>query len=210
LARPRLLDLFCGAGGAAMGYHRAGFDVTGVDVKAQPRYPFHFWQLDALTLEPWVLMAFDAIHASPPCQAYSRLRSVHKRDYPDLIPAARRLLLDAGRPYVIENVPGAPLLEPVMLCGGALGLRSGSYYLRRHRLFECSFPLMVPPCVHDGSQALGVYGHGGTSAKQRGRSATVEQAREAMEMPWASKAELNEAIPPVYTQLIGYQLALYL
>jgi DNA (cytosine-5)-methyltransferase 1 len=158
--RPRLLDLFCGGGGAAMGYHRAGFDVTGVDVTPQPRYPFRFWQLDALALEPWVLSGFDAVHASPPCQAYSTSRSLSSRDHPKLIEPTRALLAASGLPYVIENVSGAPLLSPALLCGSMFGLD-----VKRHRLFETNWPLLVPTCHH------GVWTNRYRIRRSRGRAA---------------------------------------
>lgn len=156
--RPRVLDLFCGGGGAAVGYHQAGFDMVGVDHRAQPHYPFEIVQADALELLEtgirtgmicgvWRLQDFDAIHASPPCQWASALRHLWPdREHPNLIPPTRELLRATGIPWVIENVPQArpALREPVMLCGSSFGLD-----LRRHRLFECSgFDLMVPPCAH--------------------------------------------------------------
>ncbi len=149
--RPRLLDLFCGAGGAAMGYHRAGFAVVGVDIAPQPRYPFEFICGDALMLNGWdapsIRSDFDAIHASPPCQWASALRHLWPdREHTNLIPATRDLLLATGLPFVIENVPQArpALRSPMQLCGSALGLD-----LRRHRLFEChGFDVMGPPCAH--------------------------------------------------------------
>ena len=151
--RPRLLDLFCGAGGAAMGYHRAGFDVVGVDIRPQPRYPFEFHQADALE---FLLDGFDAIHASPPCQAHTALSVMwNAREHPNLIPETRRLILEIGLPYVIENVVGArrELDHPVEICGAALGLGTATHQLARHRLFECSFPAMVPPCARPMADA---------------------------------------------------------
>jgi DNA (cytosine-5)-methyltransferase 1 len=142
----RLLDLFCGAGGAAMGYHRAGFDeIVGVDIEPQPRYPFAFFQGDALEYCAAHGSEFDAIHASPPCQAYTRMArgllesQGRGREYPDLIHATRSALHLAGVVSVIENVPGAPLLGPVMLCGSSFGL-----LVQRHRLFESTVPMLVP------------------------------------------------------------------
>lgn len=147
MSKPRILDLFCGAGGAAMGYSRAGFDVVGVDVVAQPNYPFAFTQADALeVLDGWDLahMGFMAVHASPPCPAHSSLNGWSgESTSPDMIPETRELLKATGLPYVIENVEGAPLVNPVRICGQALGLR-----VRRHRLFECNFPVMVHSCQH--------------------------------------------------------------
>jgi|SRR6188768_2850995 len=200
--RPRLLDLFCGAGGAAMGYHRAGFDVVGVDLAPQPRYPFAFVRADALT---YPLAGFDAIHASPPCQRFSTMtrRWGRSDDHPDLIAAVRDRLAGAGVPYVIENVAGAPLLDPIRLCGSSFGLP-----IRRHRLFELSAPpLLVPPCQHVGA-ALQVNGHPGGSSRRdpRAHFGGVDEWRAGIGAPWMIGAELAEAIPPAYTEWIGAQL----
>jgi DNA (cytosine-5)-methyltransferase 1 len=140
--KPRLLDLFCCAGGAATGYNEAGFEIVGVDVKLQTNYPFAFVQSDALTLDPKFIATFDAIHASPPCQSYSDLakRNGNADAWPRLIDPIRDLLVGSGLPYVIENVEGAPLRNPVMLCGTMFkGLR-----VLRHRLFEADFPILTP------------------------------------------------------------------
>src|SRR5215467_701837 len=131
MTRPRLLDLFCGAGGAAMGYHRAGFDVVGVDIKPQPRYPFTFIQADAMTFP---LEGFDAIHASPPCQAYIRSGMYDKSRHPDLLPPVRCQLERSDVPWVIENVPGAPMRVDLKLCGCMFGLG-----VARQRWFETSW-----------------------------------------------------------------------
>ena len=212
MSRPRLLDLFCGAGGAAMGYYRAGFDVVGVDNRPIKRYPFIFIQADALEYLAEHGREFDCIHASPPCQAYTRARSLHKREHPRLIEPTRALLKATGRPYVIENVPGAPLIEPVRLCGTMFGLRVSvrgrCYELRRHRLFEATFPLLTPCCYHV-LPVIGIYGHG-ESKPMRGKRgyqiSQVEHRRAVMEMPWANRDEIAEAIPPAYTFFIGTQL----
>jgi DNA (cytosine-5)-methyltransferase 1 len=197
--KPRLLDLFCGAGGAGMGYHRAGFEVVGVDINSQPNYPFEFHQADALI---WPLEGFDAIHASPPCQAFSDLRHRTDGEYPDLVAATRERLLLTGVPYVIENVEGAPLINPVRLCGSAFGLGANGRQLRRHRLFESNVPIMVPSCQHRG-QPVGVYGTGGGGQMTRGYKGTPEEYREAMEIDWATRAEIAQAIPPIYAVFIG-------
>jgi DNA (cytosine-5)-methyltransferase 1 len=219
--RPMLLDLFCGAGGCSVGYQRAGFDVVGVDIEPQPNYPFEFHQHDALPFLRGVAamrtIAFegrvDAIHASPPCQAHSTLKARWKdHDHPDLVAATRELLMAAGLPYVIENVEGAPLHEPVTICGSSLGLN-----VRRHRLFETNWGLMVPPCAHGWqtkrfdvyehgkwrkAATVPVYGHGGGKANAHGP--------EAMGIDWMTRAELVQAIPPAYTELIGHQLMQHL
>lgn len=209
----RLLDLFCGAGGAAVGYHRAGFtEIVGVDIKPQPRYPFTFVQGDALK-PPVRLEDFDAIHASPPCQAYTVARNIRKRDHPKLIERVRESLQAAGVPFVIENVNGAPLRFPMRLCGTSFGLgvtvRGIAYELRRHRYFEVHPPLgMTPPCRHR-LPVIGVYGHGESKAMRGKRGyqiSQVEHRRAVMGMPWANRDEIAEAIPPAYTAFIGRQL----
>jgi DNA (cytosine-5)-methyltransferase 1 len=188
-----------------MGYHMAGFEVIGIDIRPQPRYPFQFVQADALR-PPFRMDAFDLIHASPPCQAYSMSRNngCH-RGAPDLIAAVRTMLLACGVPYVIENVLGAPLEFPVMLCGASFGLRTGALQLSRHRYFETSFPLLSPPCQHRPGHTIGVYGSG-TNRFHRaklGRCVTIAELREAMGINWMVRKELNQAIPPPYTEFIG-------
>lgn len=214
--RPYLLDLFCCAGGAAKGYHDAGFDVVGVDIQPQPNYPFTFVQADALTfLNEHVVWdahhRFDAVHASPPCQSYSALSGFTTREYPRLIEPVRDRLRAAGLPYVIENVVGAPLHQPIRLCGSSFGLR-----VWRHRLFEMSHPpLMVPPCSHEQHpEPLDVTGTGGPSKKPRTapggglsrKPANLAEAREAMGIDWMNRRELAEAIPPAMTEWIGKHL----
>jgi DNA (cytosine-5)-methyltransferase 1 len=203
--KPRLLDLFCGAGGAARGYHRAGFDVTGVDIRPQPNYPFTFWQADAFEiLDEGYKGYFAAIHASPPCQGYSNANNRWSAEHPRLIAAIRERI--PGVPYVIENVEGAraELLDPVMICGLSLGLNT-----RRHRLFECSFPVMVPPCAGHYGDWLSVYGTGNPRRRQIGSergSGTFAEAQRAMGIDWMTRAEMSEAIPPAYTEHIGAYL----
>jgi len=199
--RPRLLDLFCGAGGAAMGYHRAGFDVVGVDLEPQPHYPFEFHQADALAFP---LDGFDAIHASPPCQAYSQAalgpRNAGKV-YPDLLAATREALEASGVPWVIENVPGAPMRPDFRICGCQVGLE-----LRRVRWFETSWQAfdLVQPCYHP-HPVVSVVGHGTPAwVRQRlGYNPTIADYRAAMGIDWMNRDELSLAIPPAYTEHIG-------
>lgn len=216
--RPKLLDLYSKAGGASMGYHIAGFEVVGVDIEPQPNYPFRFVQGDVLKLRPeYIRKHFQAVAASPPCQAYSSTRSLHphiERD--DLVDETRSLLEATGLPYVIENVVGAPLINPVLLCESSFGLR-----VRRHRLFETNWGLEGRPCRHawqdihrpyvqsryhtgkrlHASGTIGVYGGG----QGLGDSETWLW-RVAMGIDWMTKKELSQAIPPAYTQWIGEQL----
>lgn len=213
MVRPKLLDLFCGAGGAAMGYSRAGFDVVGVDSADRLRYPFERRIADAIEyLDAGGWLGFDAIHASPPCQRYTSLardRWASADDHPDLIAPIRERLDVIGIPYVIENVPTAPLRAHLLLCGTMFNLGTGAAELRRHRLFEISPPILIPtpPCTHGRRPTtIGVYGHaGGWSARDGGRHSSAEW-REAMGIPWMVGSELSEAIPPVYTELIGSYL----
>ncbi len=208
--KPRLLDLFCGAGGAAMGYHRAGFDVTGVDIKPQPRYPFTFIQGDALKYVAAHGHEYDAIHASPPCQGYSRMRHLpwlKGRAYPLLIPATRAALQATGKPWVIENVSDAPVMGGE-LCGAALGLP-----IARHRRFESSVMLLFPPCPGHAPLARG-NATMGTKYRSSGGIAGVKvfggggwrEAGRMMGIDWMNRDELAQAIPPAYTEWIGRQL----
>jgi len=208
MSRPRLLDLFCGQGGAGMGYHRAGFDVVGVDVKLQPHYPFAFVQTDALEYLAAHGREYAAIHASPPCQAYTPLRHRTGSVYPDLVAPAREALAALELPWVIENVPGAPLRRPMRLCGTQFGLRAGERWLRRHRLFESNVFLRPPliSCSCRGRAIGGVYGHGGGGPATRGFKFVRAEAREAMGIDWMPVAGLAQAIPPAYTEFIGRQL----
>ena len=201
---PRLLDLFCGAGGAAMGYHRAGFDVVGVDIKPQKHYPFEFHQADALEYCAEHGREFDAIHASPPCQRFS-VGTPDRMRHPDLIDATRNALVAAGGPWVIENVRGAPIRADLRICGCQVGYPM----LRRVRHFETMPPMLslLPSCQH-GGHAITVTGHGTTSGNRKtwGRNIGVVEMRAAMGIDWMNRDELSQAIPPAYTEFIGRAL----
>lgn len=195
--KPRAIDLYCGAGGASMGLHRAGFDVVGVDIAPQPNYPFRFIHADALDAS---LDGFDFAWASPPCQAYSwsarRWRNIERAD---LVEPTRARLLAAGIPFVIENVPGAPIRADLVLTGQMFGLR-----VIRRRHFELHrFWAMQPPHVRPGRIGFGpadfvtVAGHGGDG------SARLDNWRDAMGIDWMAKRELAESIPPAYSEYIG-------
>jgi len=211
-----------------MGYHRAGFDVVGVDIKPQPRYPFDFVNYEALAFAQAHGHEFDAIHASPPCQAHTSLKTMHNaRRHEDLIPDTRALLVRIGKPWVIENVIGAPLGYSIMLCGTMFNLGCDDAELRRHRVFESSLLLFGMSCRHGQRPAcLGVYG-GHLRNRQRVRTIgvygegvrdsvrkmdkgrpdfNVDQGRLAMGIDWMTIAELCQAIPPAYTEFIGKQL----
>lgn len=196
-----------------MGYYRAGFDVVGVDIDPQPRYPFEFIQADALLLDRDFLSSFDAVHASPPCQSYSDLakRNGNADKWPRLIEPVREMLESLGVPFIIENVEGAPLNEPVVLCGTMFpGLR-----VIRHRLFESNIKLDVPqhgkhPLVFTHDKRKNHYGKldQNTSYVQvtGGGNCSIANAKDAMGIDWMTKGELNESIPPAYTEYLGRQL----
>lgn len=209
LMAKRLLDLFCCAGGAGMGYHRAGFEVVGVDNRPQPRYPFEFHQADALEYLAEHGHEFDAIHASPPCQRYSTMtiRWGRQEEHPNLIGPTRNILVTLCKPYVMENVVGSPLFNPVVLCGSMFNLHSGEWQLRRHRLFESNVILWTPgECRHKG-KSLPVYGHAGGTSKRDGiKFPGTDAWREGMGIDWMTGKELSQAIPPAYTEFIGKQL----
>ena len=223
MSKPKLLDLFCGGGGAAVGYTRAGFEVYGIDNKPQPHYPFPFLQMDALEAmdrllhgegltfsngETLYLKGFDAYHASPPCQAYSISRNApHIKTHPQLIGPVRDRLIKMGKHFVIENVVGAPLYTVFELCGATFGLK-----VYRHRRFETSFLCLAPShqkhlirCRRQGYtpnpgdfQTVTGLGHLSKAAQ--------DYAKVAMGIDWMSPNELSEAIPPAYTEYIGKYL----
>ena len=214
--KPRLLDLFCGAGGATRGYQQAGFEVVGVDISPQPNYCGDaFVQADALDVAEWVddrpeqvFWTFDAIHASPPCQsftAYRRKGNGVGDGYPNLIPRVRELLSESGLPYVIENVPGAPLENPVQLCGSSFGLD-----VRRHRLFESNVPMLPPPCDHGWQTPRFTPASNRTNLRRTVEIGVwripLEVQQRAMGIDWMTLPELSEALPPAYTEWLGGQL----
>jgi hypothetical protein len=202
----RILDLYSCAGGAAVGYHRAGFEVVGVDIAPQPNYPFEHHVADALDFLAVHGHEFDAIHASPPCQDYSALKAVHGNEWPRLIEPTRDLLEEIGRPYVIENVQGAPVRRDLVLCGEMFGLD-----VIRHRYFELGGWMMPAPAhvKHRGrvrgwrhgeyfdGPYLAVHGEGGGKG-------TVKEWQAAMGIDWTDvRREIAEALPPAYTAHIG-------
>lgn len=210
---PKLLDLFCGAGGASAGYYRAGYEVTGVDILPHKDYPFDFIQADALAVVRDIkyLDQFEVVHASPPCPHYSTI-TFDKLKHPDLIPEVRAFLVDWGGDYVIENVENSPLNSPLLLCGSMFGLRT-----RRHRLFESSAWLPSLDCKHreQVSPTVGVYGshpdrkaHQRTNGKSRGvKACSTEEAQSVLGIDWMNNwDDLADAIPPAYTRWIGKNL----
>jgi DNA (cytosine-5)-methyltransferase 1 len=194
--RPRLLDLFCGAGGAAMGYWRAGFDVVGVDNRPQPRYPFEFRLGDAMT---WPLEGFDAIHVSPPCQDHSVASYGRTRGTGWMLAATRERLLGQSAPWVIENVPGAPMRPDLEVCGCVVGLPG----LERKRWFE-TWPQLfdLRPGCHHTEPIVSVTGHGRCRTMAPG-TGLVADWRRVMGIDWMTRDELSQAIPPAYTEYIG-------
>ncbi len=211
--KPRLLDLFSGAGGAAMGLYRAGFDVTGVDIKPQPHYPafhdaeyathFKFYQADALTFP---LEGYDVYWASPPCQAYTRAGQQWRKqgkEYPELIVVTRMRLKATGKPYIIENVQGAPLINPVTLNGSFFNLK-----VRRTRIFECNFLIIAPllPKEPPSHYRMGRPVKDGDIITPVGHFSNVGYAQKQMGIDWMTQSELAQAIPPAYSEYLGKYL----
>jgi DNA (cytosine-5)-methyltransferase 1 len=210
----KLLDLFCGAGGASAGYAAAGFEVHGVDLKHGKRYPYTYVRADVLDVlrDKNYIDQFDVIHASPPCQTHSitqHLRNAQGKTTSklDLIPETRSALIESGKPYIIENVPGSPLINPIQLCGSSFALK-----VRRHRLFESNMALVGSVCDHKSQgRPIGVYGSLNDEIPKGGKTAaTIDEARNAMGISWAIWTELVEAIPPAYTKYLGGQLGRWL
>lgn len=214
MSRPLLLDLFCGAGGAAVGYHRAEFEVLGVDINPQPRYPFSFIREDALEYARRYGSKFDAIHASPPCQSHTRLKHQiknvpHRKRFRDVLEETQDVLRKVGLPWVIENVPGAPLEPTVILCGTTFDLEADGYELRRHRIFKATFPIPpVGPCRHRHRPVTVACSHVFVCKipkppKTWQESVGLSVGRRLMGIEWMNQHELGESIPPAYTEYIG-------
>lgn len=206
----KILDLFSGGGGAAMGLHRAFPDahITGVDINPQPHYPFTFVQADALTFD---LTGYDFIWASPPCQAYSVTSNMHPENaYPDLVAPTRALLEQSGKPYIIENVVGAPLRTTVELCGVMFGLKTF-----RHRRFESNIMLLAPKHSHPkgsttnmrrGDRGQSSHKNGATHITVAGNNFNTQDGAAALGIDWMTHKELSQAIPPAYSEFLGRQV----
>jgi DNA (cytosine-5)-methyltransferase 1 len=217
--KPRLLDLFCCAGGCSMGYYDAGFDIVGVDLTPRRDYPFEFIEADALEVlaDRAFLDSFAVVHASPPCQRYSVAASAwgNADTHPDLLPPTRDALKAWGGPYIIENVETAPMFDAILLCGWAMGLK----HIRRHRLFETNMPLMSPGCLCPVGDSVSVFGHSGEDRRKATLAANgglrghvpIAEVRELMRTPWINgRDEVSESIPPPYTEFLGEQALDYL
>lgn len=203
----KLLDLFSGAGGAGLGYIQAGFDVTGIDNVKKP-YPSTFIKADVMALDIEYLQQFDVIHASPPCQSYSITQNLAKAQgkkstKPQLVKPVREMLKLSGKPYIMENVIGAPLFDPVMLCGSAFNLK-----VRRHRIFESNLNLIGTKCNHKAQgRPIGIYGSLNDQIPNGGKTAAnIDEANEAMGTVGFKWRNLCEAIPPAYTKYLGEQI----
>lgn len=195
--RPIALDLYCCQGGASQGLAAAGFQVVGVDIVPQPNYPFPFIRADAITTLP---AGFDFVWASPPCQAHTLAQRIQGREHPDLIEPTRAMLRASGIPYVIENVVGAPLQDPITLCGAMFNLLT-----YRHRLFECSFPIAEPPHPEHvaPNRKMGRPVPDGEMMHIVGNFSGVQKARDIMSAQWMNRDGLREAIPPAFAEFIG-------
>lgn len=217
----KLLDLFCGAGGAGRGYSNAGFEVVGVDIDPQPNYPFELHQDDAIEFVRAHGYEFDAIHASPPCQAFSKTKTLHDNEHPDLIEPTRQALIESGKPWVIENVVGAPLINPIKLTGQNFGMTALDVdgvplKLVRPRLFESNVLLMPPQefATNKHMQTASVYGAGGgwtpkhrdNPDRRGGYIPHIDVIKQLLGIDWMTKHELSQSIPPVFTEWVGRQL----
>lgn len=213
----RVLDLFCGGGGASMGYSRAGLEVHGVDLSEQPHYPFSFVQSDALDYLADNHDAFDAFVASPPCRDHSVLVNcgIGVDGTGSLLTEIRNMLEGIGKPYVIENVAGANMPKHVMLCGSMFDLGTATHQLKRHRQFEANFPIPQPwdHCSEDSRPVIGLYGgrprdrrKSSTTKGTSGTTLSFADAQQAMEIDWMPIRPLCQAIPPAYTDYIGRYL----
>jgi DNA (cytosine-5)-methyltransferase 1 len=199
----RAIDLFCCAGGAAKGLHDAGFEVVGVDIRPQPRFPYKFILGNALDAD---MEGFDLAWASPPCQAHSVLKSVHKVEHECFIERTRAKLIASGLPYIMENVVGSPLLSPVTLCGSMFNLN-----VRRHRLFESNILLTAPDCNHKAfPEPLSVTGHFGKGSRKARKPHTLADAQRVMDIDWMDRNEIVQAIPPAYSEYLGRQIIKFL
>lgn len=220
----RLLDLYCCAGGAAKGYADVGFEVVGVDICPQPNYPYEFHQADAIEFVKEHGHEFDAIHASPPCQTFSRTKTLHDNEHPDLIEPTRDALVASGKPWVMENVVGAPLIDPIKLSGQHFNMTAPDVdgvplKLVRHRLFESNIVLRVPDSFHANRhiQTASVYGAGGgwtpkhrdNPDRRGGYIPHTDVIKKLLGIDWMSKHEMSQSIPPVFTEWVGGQLADY-
>lgn len=197
MSRPLALDLYCCQGGASYGLDAAGFQVVGIDIVPQPNYPFPFIRADAITTLP---AGFDFVWASPPCQAHTLAQRIRGREHPDLIAPTRAMLRKAGIPYCIENVVGAPLESPIMLCGSMFGLQT-----YRHRLFECSFPIEAPDHPEHTAPItkMGRPPRQGEMMHIVGNFSGVDHARFIMGTQWMNRDGLREAIPPLFAKFVG-------
>jgi len=204
--KPKLLDLYCGGGGASFGYELAGWDVVGVDIDPQPKYRGKFIQADAIEYLKAHYTEFDAVHASPPCQAYSMASMQFRKagkEYVDLIKITRNELIKTGLPYIIENVPGAPLHNPILLCGAMFGIRT-----YRHRLFESNIEIEQPehPKHIAPNAKMGRRVKDGEYIQYVGHFSGVKMVQEFTGLYWLGGKELAQSIPPQYTKYIGEQL----
>lgn len=204
----KLLDLFCCQGGAAKGYKNIGFDVTGVDIFDQPRYPYNFINDDAINYLINHHQEYDCFHASPPCQTFSCTKNLHSKTHKNLIPEVREVLLKIGKPYVIENVIHAPLINPILLCGTMFKLK-----VFRHRKFESNFYIQQPKHYkHLGKTKNSITGitTDGEYISVAGHIFIVDDAKKAMGIDWMTAKGLSQALPPLYAEYVGFYMMMEL